>query len=73
LYDFVEFNQRKYKKVIPPERLIFYRDGVSEGELARVKSAELAAIEKAIDEFMSKAPPSSAFKVRERQGGPCLC
>jgi hypothetical protein len=38
-----------------------------------VKSAELAAIEKAIDEFMSKAPPGSAFKVLQRQGGPCVC
>ena len=35
---FIEFNKR------PPRRLIFFRDGVSEGEYNAVLTAELAAI-----------------------------
>jgi eukaryotic translation initiation factor 2C len=36
---FIEFNEK------PPRRLIFFRDGVSEGEYNTVATAELAAIE----------------------------
>ena len=35
---FIEFNKA------PPEKLIFFRDGVSEGEYNTVATAELAAI-----------------------------
>ena len=35
---FIEFNK------IPPRRLIFFRDGVSEGEYNTVATAEIAAI-----------------------------
>lgn len=35
---FIEFNK------MPPKRLIFFRDGVSEGEYNTVATAELAAI-----------------------------
>lgn len=39
---FIELNK------IPPKRLIFFRDGVSEGEYSTVATAELAAIQAAI-------------------------
>ncbi|KAJ7168155.1 ribonuclease H-like domain-containing protein [Mycena crocata] len=43
---------RQYgKKNPPPQRIIFYRDGVSEGELETVKTAELAAIQNACAEL----------------------
>ncbi|KAJ6618325.1 Piwi domain-containing protein [Mycena sp. CBHHK59/15] len=38
------------KKNKPPERIVFYRDGVSEGELETVKAAEIAAIKAACRE-----------------------
>jgi eukaryotic translation initiation factor 2C len=33
------------KKNVPPKKIIFYRDGVSEGEMETVKQAEIRAIQ----------------------------
>jgi eukaryotic translation initiation factor 2C len=40
--DAVESFGQKYK--VPPQRLIFYRDGVSEGEIPQVAQSEISAI-----------------------------
>ncbi|KAF8811942.1 argonaute-like protein [Phlegmacium glaucopus] len=44
---FIEFNK------MPPKRLIFFRDGVSEGEYNTVATAELAAIKAAIQTIVA--------------------
>ncbi|KAJ7043239.1 argonaute-like protein [Mycena alexandri] len=43
----------------PPKRIIFYRDGVSEGEMEAVKLVEVAAIRKAcLEIWEEKRPPA---------------
>ncbi|KAF7338648.1 Argonaute-like protein [Mycena venus] len=54
------------KKSPPPQRIIFYRDGVSEGEMEIVKAAEIGAIKAAClevwNEMRVKAPlPTVTF------------
>ncbi|KAJ6547112.1 Piwi domain-containing protein [Mycena capillaripes] len=41
-------------KNVPPKQIIFYRDGVSEGEIPTVKMAEITAIKKACQEVWTE-------------------
>jgi eukaryotic translation initiation factor 2C len=41
-----------------PHRLIFFRDGVSEGEFATVLREECRAIDEGIQAFMDTKPPN---------------
>ncbi|KAF9624727.1 hypothetical protein IFM89_013265, partial [Coptis chinensis] len=65
LRSFVENN-----KQMKPERIIFYRDGVSEGQFSQVRKYELTAIEEAwLDEFKKfdvPVPPITFVVVQKR-------
>ncbi|XP_077548983.1 protein argonaute-4-like isoform X2 [Haemaphysalis longicornis] len=49
-----------------PERIFFYRDGVSEGQFSSVLRDELSAIQKACSEVISSIPPISFIVVQKR-------
>ncbi|KAH9367008.1 hypothetical protein HPB48_000052 [Haemaphysalis longicornis] len=49
-----------------PERIFFYRDGVSEGQFSSVLRDELSAIQKACSDVISSIPPISFIVVQKR-------
>lgn len=54
------------KKGRRPDRIFFYRDGVSEGQFSSVLRDELSAIRKACSEVISSIPPISFIVVQKR-------
>ncbi|SCZ89482.1 BZ3500_MvSof-1268-A1-R1_Chr1-1g01209 [Microbotryum saponariae] len=48
---------------VPPARLVFYRDGVSEGQFAQVLSSEVAQIRSACRKIDPKYKPTLSFAV----------
>ena len=49
-----------------PERVMYFRDGVAEGQFVKVKEVEVAAIKEAIARLSGKAPSVTAIVVRKR-------
>ncbi|KAL1947711.1 hypothetical protein VTO73DRAFT_13435 [Trametes versicolor] len=47
LTDYQDYYQRQNKKVDPPKTIVFYRDGVSEGEFAQVAAREIPMVKNA--------------------------
>ncbi|KAJ6606546.1 argonaute-like protein [Mycena vulgaris] len=58
------------KKNPPPRRIVFFRDGVSEGELETVKNAEIAAIKAACREHHTVFFPNDP-RVNDGKTGNC--
>ncbi|KAF9179239.1 hypothetical protein BGZ50_007129 [Haplosporangium sp. Z 11] len=50
-----------------PERILFYRDGVSEGEFAKVMQSEVAAIRAALTALTPTARPTITFVVVQKR------
>jgi eukaryotic translation initiation factor 2C len=59
---------KTYKKNtnLYPSRVLYFRDGVAEGQFEKVKVAEVNAIKAAIAELSGKAPAVTAIIVRKR-------
>jgi eukaryotic translation initiation factor 2C len=50
---------------MPPERIIMFRDGVSEGEFETVRDRERADIRRAIDQvFFERYPKHTGLKIQ---------
>ena len=49
-----------------PRRVIYFRDGVAEGQFAKVKEMEVTAIKEAIGALSGTSPTVSAIVVRKR-------
>lgn len=57
-----------YKKNtgVYPVRIMYFRDGVAEGQFAKVKEVEVTAIKEAVAALSGNAPKISAIVVRKR-------
>jgi len=64
--DYIDY-QRNVEKKLPqdfkPKRLIFFRDGVSEGQFAEVKEKEVEILKKVCDDLKISPPPKITFLV----------
>jgi eukaryotic translation initiation factor 2C len=49
-----------------PTRVLYFRDGVAEGQFSKVKHVEVAAIKNAISSMSGKVPSVTAIVVRKR-------
>ena len=49
-----------------PTRVLYFRDGVAEGQFEKVKVTEVNAIKEAISELSGKKPSVTAIVVRKR-------
>ena len=49
-----------------PSRVLYFRDGVAEGQFAKVKDVEIKAIKEAIETVSGKVPTVTAMVVRKR-------
>jgi|SRR5579862_1878826 len=49
-----------------PQRVMYFRDGVAEGQFAKVKNVEVVAIKDAIARLSGRAPTVTAIVVRKR-------
>jgi len=62
-----EITQIYYKNTgTYPIRVLYFRDGVAEGQFAKVKEVEVKAIKDAIASMSGKAPTVTAIVVRKR-------
>lgn len=58
--------QYKKRTNVFPVRVLYFRDGVAEGQFAKVKEIEVAAIKETIGGMSGRAPTVTAVVVRKR-------
>ncbi|KAE9392991.1 Piwi-domain-containing protein [Gymnopus androsaceus JB14] len=64
--DYIDYQKNVEKKLpqdFKPKRLIFFRDGVSEGQFAEVKEKEVEILKKVCDDLKISPPPKITFLV----------
>ncbi|RHZ89453.1 hypothetical protein Glove_14g52 [Diversispora epigaea] len=64
---FLERNKRKDGKGVLPQRIIFYRDGVSEGQFRSVLNREVMALKKAFEKVYSDKMPTLTFVIAQKR------
>ncbi|PKY39038.1 Piwi-domain-containing protein, partial [Rhizophagus irregularis] len=55
------------KNKVLPKRMIFYRDGVSEGQFRSVLNREVIALKNAFDKIYQKDPPNLTFIIAQKR------